>query len=439
MASFEFYTDQENAVPGARRPSKGQGLVTRGLGANNTTRSVLGEIGNVASRRQGLVRGAKQAATSAFPIFCDDENLPPSQKPLQRSKASNWLPGLLDKENAAPSTQAHRIFKDAGKKATLDSRPVGRKPFVQQEQPISISSDDQSFMEEEEELESSPMVLDTSQQEWRVPPLSSQGETVDIFTAPEYNQDIYKYLRGAEHKHLAKWNYMGKQPDITHSMRGILVDWLVEVSEEYKLQTETLYLAVNYIDRFLSVMSVQRAKLQLVGTAAMFIASKYEEIYPPDVSEFVYITDDTYNKRQVLRMEHLVLKVLGFDVSVPTSHLFVSKLSEMAGSDDTATSLGMYLNELSLMSGDFLAYLPSLVAAASVALARHTLGLTAWPEAAARSSGYSIGDLQSCLLALHQAHTAAEACPQQAIREKYKASKHHSVSEISPAILTRTL
>jgi cyclin A len=46
-------------------------------------------------------------------------------------------------------------------------------------------------------------------------------------------------------------------------------------------------------------MAVQRSKLQLVGTACMFIAAKYEEIYPPDVAEFVYITDDTYNKRQV--------------------------------------------------------------------------------------------------------------------------------------------
>merc|ERR1712098_597093 len=117
-----------------------------------------------------------------------------------------------------------------------------------------------------------------------------------------------------------------KQPDINQSMRTILVDWLVEVSEEYKLQTETLYLAISYIDRFLSYMSVQRAKLQLVGTACMFIAAKYEEIYPPDVGEFVYITDDTYNKRQVLRMEHLVLKVLNFDLSVPSSHLFVSQM-----------------------------------------------------------------------------------------------------------------
>lgn len=73
--------------------------------------------------------------------------------------------------------------------------------------------------------------------------------------------------------HRAKPGYMRKQPDITSNMRSILVDWLVEVAEEYRLQTETLYLAVNYIDRFLSYMSVVRAKLQLVGTAAMFLAS----------------------------------------------------------------------------------------------------------------------------------------------------------------------
>lgn len=70
-----------------------------------------------------------------------------------------------------------------------------------------------------------------------------------------------------------KPSYMKKQQDITNSMRSILVDWLVEVSEEYKLHRETLFLAVNYIDRFLSQMSVQRSKLQLVGAASMFLAS----------------------------------------------------------------------------------------------------------------------------------------------------------------------
>jgi cyclin A len=66
---------------------------------------------------------------------------------------------------------------------------------------------------------------------------------------------------------------MRKQSDITHSMRAILIDWLVEVCEEYKIHNETLFLAVSFIDRFLSHMSVLRGKLQLVGTAAMFIAA----------------------------------------------------------------------------------------------------------------------------------------------------------------------
>merc|ERR1712133_156360 len=192
-----------------------------------------------------------------------------------------------------------------------------------------------SFSDSSDSMETdSPMVLDTSvqsqSQQWRVPPLAQhKPESVDIFSAPEYAEDIYAYLRQSEQKTMPKPTYMSKQPDISHSMRSILVDWLVEVGEEYKLQTETLYLAVSYIDRFLSYMSVQRSKLQLVGTAAMFIASKYEEIYPPDVGKFVYITDDTYNKRQVLRMEHLVLKVLGFDLSVPTTYLFINKMCEM--------------------------------------------------------------------------------------------------------------
>lgn len=115
-----------------------------------------------------------------------------------------------------------------------------------------------------------------------------------FFDVVDYQKDILQYLKQLEvslalcssrgHSHnfsfaqnqkgnRARGEYMKKQPDINDSMRSILVDWLVEVSEEYRLQTETLYLAVNYIDRFLSYMSVVRAKLQLVGTAAMFIAS----------------------------------------------------------------------------------------------------------------------------------------------------------------------
>eukprot|EP00967_Tisochrysis_lutea_P127106 scaffold215782_cov15-Tisochrysis_lutea.AAC.1 len=116
------------------------------------------------------------------------------------------------------------------------------------------------------------------------------------------------------------------QTDVNAKMRAILVDWLVEVAEEYKLCADTLYLSVNYIDRFLSIHPVQRSNLQLVGIACMWIASKYEEIYPPNVNDFCYITDNTYTKEQMVEMEELVLKKLKYELTVPTSKTFLRRL-----------------------------------------------------------------------------------------------------------------
>ena len=92
---------------------------------------------------------------------------------------------------------------------------------------------------------------------------------------------------------------MCHQSDITNPMRCILVDWLVEVCDEFNLLPETLYLAVLYVDRYLSVVNVLRTNLQLVGVTCLYIAAKFEEIFPPDIKEFAYITDDTYTKREV--------------------------------------------------------------------------------------------------------------------------------------------
>ncbi|CAL8261750.1 unnamed protein product [Lota lota] len=250
---------------------------------------------------------------------------------------------------------------------------------------------------------------------------------------PEYAVEIHTYLREMELKMRPKAGYMKKQPDITASMRAILVDWLVEVGEEYKLQNETLYLAVNYIDRFLSSMSVLRGKLQLVGTAAMLLASKFEEIYPPEVAEFVYITDDTYTKKQVLRMEHLVLKVLSFDLAAPTINQFLSQYFLHHAVNKRVESLAMYLAELSLVDSEpFLKYLPSHTAAAALLLAYHTITGASWPAALSSMSGYSVEDLTPCLQDLHQMFLAAALHAQQSVPDKYKSAKYHEVSLITP-------
>jgi cyclin-A len=230
---------------------------------------------------------------------------------------------------------------------------------------------------------------------------------------------------------------MKKQPDINDSMRAILVDWLVEVSEEYRLHSETLCLAVNYIDRFLSFMSVVRAKLQLVGTAAMFIASKYEEIYPPEIGEFVYITDDTYTKQQVLRMEKLLLKVLSFDLCAPSSHSFINLFSCMMNIPEKVKFMAQYLCELSLLRAlPFLNYTPSQLSSAAVALSFYTLGSTLWNKKMQDTFGYDIEDLKEVIVHLCDIHNEAESMQQQAIQEKYKASKYMHVSTHSPKKIT---
>jgi cyclin B len=106
-----------------------------------------------------------------------------------------------------------------------------------------------------------------------------------------------------ESENSAKIGYMIKQNDINEKMRAILVDWLIEVHYKFKLLPETLFLTVNLIDRYLEKEIIHRTKLQLVGVTAMLIASKYEEIYAPEVKDFVYITDRAYQKEEILRQE----------------------------------------------------------------------------------------------------------------------------------------
>ncbi|XP_060765611.1 cyclin-A1 [Neoarius graeffei] len=255
----------------------------------------------------------------------------------------------------------------------------------------------------------------------------------DILSAVEYADDIHLHLRDSELRCRPKPGYMSKQSDLTNYMRVILVDWLVEVAEEYKLCSETVCLAVNYLDRFLSYMSVLRGKLQLVGTAAILLAAKYEEIYPPEVDEFVYITDDSYTKKQLLRMEHLMLKVLSFDMAAPTSHQFLMQYILEGTVCVKTANLALYVSELGLLEVDpSLQYLPSVIAAAAYCLANYTLNRAFWPDSLHAFTGYTLVEIMPCLIRLHQLHLAAKCRPQKAIYEKYRSTKYCSASLIKP-------
>ena len=128
----------------------------------------------------------------------------------------------------------------------------------------------------------------------------------------EYIGQITTFIRENETEHLPEYGYMKKQADINEKMRAILIDWLIEVHYKFKLNPDTLFITINIIDRYLSVKPVKRQVLQLVGVTAMLIASKYEDIYPPPIQDFVYITDNAYTQKDILEMEYEILKALHF-------------------------------------------------------------------------------------------------------------------------------
>jgi cyclin A len=118
-------------------------------------------------------------------------------------------------------------------------------------------------------------------------------------------------------------NYVANvQHDMSPHMRCILVDWLVEVAQEYRLTSDTLHLTVDLLNRFLSLKPVAREELQLAGIACMWIASKFEEIYAPTARNFCYITDNTYDQAQLVDMEARVLERLEFRLALPTAKTF---------------------------------------------------------------------------------------------------------------------
>ena len=116
----------------------------------------------------------------------------------------------------------------------------------------------------------------------------------------EYIGDVIANMKREECYDTPRNSYMKQQVDINEKMRGILVDWIVEVHLRFKLLPETLFLTVNLIDRYLQKTQIMRTRLQLVAVGALLIASKYEEIYVPELSDFAYISDNAYTTKEIL-------------------------------------------------------------------------------------------------------------------------------------------
>uniref|UniRef100_A0A5B7A233 Putative cyclin n=1 Tax=Davidia involucrata TaxID=16924 RepID=A0A5B7A233_DAVIN len=250
----------------------------------------------------------------------------------------------------------------------------------------------------------------------------------------EYIDDIYAYYKKAESSSCVSPNYMAQQFDINERMRGILIDWLIEVHYKFELMDETLYLTVNLIDRFLAVRPVVRKKLQLVGVTAMLLACKYEEVSVPVVEDLILISDKAYSRKEVLEMEKLMINTLQFNLSVPTPYVFMSRFLKAAQSDKKLELISSFIMELCLVEYEMLKFPPSLLVAAAIFTSQCTLGGSKkWSKTCERHTNYLEDQLLECSRLMVTFHQKAGTGRLTGVYRKYSTSKYGYAAKSEPA------
>ncbi|SGY77346.1 BQ5605_C005g03612 [Microbotryum silenes-dioicae] len=221
-----------------------------------------------------------------------------------------------------------------------------------------------------------------------------EGDEEDPLMVSAYVVEVYDYLKELELTTMPETDYMANQNEITWKMRGILIDWLVEIHTKFRLLPETIFLATNIIDRFLSTRVVSLVKFQLVGVTALFIAAKYEEVVCPSVANFLYMTDGGYGDDEILKAERYVLSMIEFNLSYPNPINFLRRISKADGYDIQSRTMAKFLMEISIVDHKFMGCPPSLIAAAGNWLARKVLDKGPWDANLVHYSGYSEEELK---------------------------------------------
>ncbi|KAK7730130.1 B-type cyclin [Botryosphaeria dothidea] len=272
------------------------------------------------------------------------------------------------------------------------------------------------------ELEEAAMYVEATKT-----PEDIEDEAWDTSMVAEYGDEIFDYMRQLEDRMRPNPFYMDNQAEIQWSMRSVLMDWLVQVHHRFTLLPETLFLAVNYVDRFLSCKVVSLGKLQLVGATAIFVAAKYEEINCPSVSEIVYMVDGGYTVDEILKAERFMLSMLQFELGWPGPMSFLRRISKADDYDLETRTLAKYFLEITVMDERFVGCVPSFLAAGAHCLARFMLKKGDWSKAHVHYSGYTWSQLRSLVAVILECSEQPQK-HHSAVFEKYADKRYKRAS-----------
>lgn len=373
LATKKSTTTVSNATAGAGRKRAALGDVSN-VTKNDLVESKEGK--KVLGGKAGLVSKTTQNAgiqklsrtnSSRSALGPKDHNKrSAATAELKRPGSGSGVIGGAIKKRNTGSTGSQRLAKEED--VGSENEPPKSNAEVQQ-----TREEVKVVVREETQEESAPKPAPEEQ----VPNLDDE-DIEDPLMVAEYVVEIFDYLKELGEATMPNPNYMDHQDHLEWHLRGVLVDWLIEVHTRFHLLPETLFLTVNIIDRFLSTRQIDLEKLQLVGITAMFIASKYEEVLSPHVQNFKHVADDGFSEEEILAAERYVLAALNYDLSYPNPMNFLRRISKADGYDIQTRTLGKYLMEISLLDHRFMGYHPSHIAATSMYLARLVLDRGEW-------------------------------------------------------------
>ena len=224
-----------------------------------------------------------------------------------------------------------------------------------------------------------------------------EDEQWDTSMVAEYGDEIFGYMRELENRMSPNPRYMDQQQEIQWTMRAVLMDWVVQVHQRFNLLPETLFLTVNYIDRFLSCKVVSLGKLQLVGATAIFVAAKYEEVQCPTIAEIIFMVDGGYTADELLKAERFMLSMLQFELGWPGPMSFLRRISKADDYDLETRTLAKYFLEVTVMDERFVGCTPSFLAAGAHCMARLMLRKGDWSQSHVFYSDYTYSQLRQLL------------------------------------------
>ncbi|KIW67423.1 hypothetical protein, variant [Phialophora macrospora] len=363
-------TTRRRALGDVTNAAKGAEVVQDGKKATATK---AGLQSKVAQSTAGGVQKLSRTNSSRAALGVKDNNVKPKASSAEIKKPGSGS-GVLGNSKRRTQTSASTI--PSSKDATPDVEERPRKKSITQE--VVEEAHAQADVEVEVVDDVHDIVADLDAEDLEDPSMCA-----------EYVREIFDYYYALEDATQPNPNYMNHQDDLEWKMRGILVDWLIEVHTRFRLLPETLFLAVNIVDRFLSQKVVPLDKLQLVGITAMFIASKYEEVLSPHVGNFVHVADDGFTIEEVLSAERYTLSTLKYDLSYPNPMNFLRRISKADNYDIQTRTLGKYLMEISLVDHRFLEYKQSHIAAAAMYLARMIFERGGWDATLTKFAAYT--------------------------------------------------